>query len=1074
MSSSSNKRRKRDHAVLKETSTLRLRYCPGCHIQFQELKRHMLSSQCKKYLITCTNCDEKFTSDANFNQHINKRSSTKCKEAFMQQNEQNRFTTSQVKIPWEQMQTSSSFSAHAAMTDLEIIHHQASKSVSKYDPVTEIKIEQAIKQSLQYDSEDSVDIEEISNSTEVTEHQDVGPTELAQDRVLAYNANMFIDMKKTKEEETAAIPDDMEYVTSLRLLQLLIEKNISLTHYDDFMRWRDMDSCSNTKFLTLDALLKKAARKTFGDTLASKMKPKVEQVNLSSGRRCHMVVFDPDAAIFDLLNNTNLTCSTNMIFDEKDGNPFHIEYRDYFNDVNTSPLYQKTYIDEKINPLDEVLCPMALYIDELQLDAFGKLGLEPVVLTLLIYNRETRNQHKAHRVIGYMPNFKRFFGNKSYTADQKAADYHECLSVIISQLKPIQNRAGFMWDFKLKEHPHQTFKRKLKFPLFYVVGDAKGNDMLAGRYGSRNNTACVARDCDVGLDVCDNPLHKCKFHRHTLLSTMSETELKQLSFRKLKKNAFDGIWFGSQPYGLLGALPPEPLHLWNLGLIERIVFSFFARLSPEKIKVLDRHVGFICSHCSKQSDRDFPNMETFSSGISDAKRLSAKEKLARVFCIYVTLLTKDFNEEVVGSVGRQIVPNEMDGVLTQKEYCNWIRVFEETLLFSSWIYHDQHPKHFFIGGRKSIVAKRIVKFMSMYKKCAPRADGMGLKILKFHQLLHLWWIIRMFASLLNVDGARGESNNQYLAKSLGKKTQQQHKTLNFQTAQMSFKRDLILQSIEVSVKQSIEEKPKSSNTENLSPGGSKFVLSFDYECNKVSSHWTSWKMRGKSCRFSPLTLEAVFHKLKNYNGGKIHRRLKSIHGFTEVTLTEPESAIIRACPSYRSCKDWHDWVNIEWDIDSSTSELSAQVLIFLDITSIEYEETDSMESTSVHQEFSDDFVAIVHSVNIQKGSKTMPIDSRGPINRQRGYFSSIASWYNMEEEYQLVSISTFQSKCFVLVDTVQEGATENFPGTAKRIVRLLPKSQWHNKFIDYSNNHNAFTPVPDLSVTDEDLKYYEA
>ena len=1035
---------------------------------------HMLSSDCKKYLIVCSNCDEKFTSEANFKQHINRKSSNKCKEAFMEHNQQNRFTTSQVKIPWDQMQAASSFTAYTAMTELEIIHQQVSKSVSKKDPVSGIKIEKAINESLQYDSEESGEPDAMNNFIELTEHQDVAATVSAPCLNLEYNVNMFVDMKEKKDEETASIPDDMEYVTSLRLLKLLIEKNISLTHYDDFMRWKDMDSCSNTKFLSLDALLKKAARKTFGDTLASKMKPRVEQVDLSSGRRCHMVVFDPDAAIFDLLNNVNLTCSTNMIFDEKEGNPFHVEYCDYFDDVNTSPLYWKTYTDENINPHEEVLCPLALYIDELQLDAFGKLGLEPVVVTLLIYNRETRNQHKAHRVIGYMPNFKRFFGNKSYTPDQKAADYHECLSVIMTKLKQIQNKDGFVWDFQLKEYPQQTFRRKLKFPLFYVVGDAKGNDMLAGRYGSRNNTACVARDCDVGLGVCDNPLHRCKFHRHSVVRGMSEAELKQLSFRKLKVNAFDGIWFGSQPYGLLGALPPEPLHLWNLGLIERIVFSFFARLSPEKIKVLDRHVGFICSHSSKQSDRNFPNMETFCSGISDAKRLSAKEKLARVFCIYVTLLTKDFNEEVVGSVGRQIVPNVMDGVITQKEYCNWVKVFEETLLFSSWIYHDQHPKHFFIGGRKSVVAKRIVKFMTMYKKCAPRADGMGLKILKFHQLLHLWWIIRMFASLLNVDGARGECNNQYLAKSVGKKTQQQHKTLNFQTAQMSFKRDLILQSIEASVEQSLQDKTNSLCPENLSPGGSKFVVSFDYSTNQVSSHWKSWKMRGKSCRFSPLTLEAVFNKLKNYNGGTRGRRIKSIHGFTEVHMLEPERATIRACPSYRSCKDWHDWVNIEWDIDSSSSELSAQALIFLDMNSIEYERTDSMECMSEHLEINDDCMAIVHSVNLQRGSKTMPIDCSGPIDRQRGYFSSIASWHYMEEEYQMVSISTFQSKCFVLVDTVQEGATENFPGTAKRIVKLMPKNQWHNKFIDYSKKNDTSTYFPDLSVTDEDLKYYEA
>ena len=101
-----------------------------------------------------------------------------------------------------------------------------------------------------------------------------------------------------------------------------------------------------------------------------------------------MILFEPEAAIYDLLNDSNLTCGSNMIFEEKDGNPFHIDNtKDYYDDINTSPLYLKTYSDERINPHEEVLCPMSLYIDELQLDAFGKLGLEPVVLTLLIYNR---------------------------------------------------------------------------------------------------------------------------------------------------------------------------------------------------------------------------------------------------------------------------------------------------------------------------------------------------------------------------------------------------------------------------------------------------------------------------------------------------------------------------------------------------------------------------------------------------------------------------------------------------------------------------------------------------------------
>ena len=110
------------------------------------------------------------------------------------------------------------------MTELEIIHQQVSKSVSKKDPVSGIKIEKAINESLQYDSEESGEPDAMNNFIELTEHQDVAATGSAPGLNLEYNVNMFVDMKEKKDEETASIPDDMEYVTSLRLLQLLIEK----------------------------------------------------------------------------------------------------------------------------------------------------------------------------------------------------------------------------------------------------------------------------------------------------------------------------------------------------------------------------------------------------------------------------------------------------------------------------------------------------------------------------------------------------------------------------------------------------------------------------------------------------------------------------------------------------------------------------------------------------------------------------------------------------------------------------------------------------------------------------------
>ena len=83
----------------------RMKHCPGCSQRFQDLKKHMLTSSCIKDMVVCTQCDEKFISEAYFKQHINWKSNPKCKETFKAQSNRNNFTTSQVAIPWNAMQS---------------------------------------------------------------------------------------------------------------------------------------------------------------------------------------------------------------------------------------------------------------------------------------------------------------------------------------------------------------------------------------------------------------------------------------------------------------------------------------------------------------------------------------------------------------------------------------------------------------------------------------------------------------------------------------------------------------------------------------------------------------------------------------------------------------------------------------------------------------------------------------------------------------------------------------------------------------------------------------------------------
>ena len=593
------------------------------------------------------------------------------------------------------------------------------------------------------DGDDEADRVEGSISNTIIVGADQNPSE---------PSSFLVDMKNKEEEEKQLSLNDNDFRTSIKLLNVLISKKISLHRYSDIMEWRYMDS--GYKYLTLDQTINLATQRLYGKSLAKEMAPNVSMISLPSGRSAPLVVFNPKAMIYDLLSSPDITCRESMIFDKTSPNPFHVANSQNYGDFDSSTYYTETMRTMNINTEESVLCPIVLYIDELKLDAFGKLALEPVVMSLMIYNRKKRNLAKTWRVIGYMPNFSSLFGSKSYPTEQKNDDYHFCLGKIIDGIRDLQkNKHGYLWDFTFADGQGNTatYQRKLHFPLAYVIGDAKGHDLLCGRKGTHHQTKCVGRDCDALLNTCDDPSIKCNFLRMSKIEAMSKAELDQISFNKLKKNAFSGIWFGSQPYGINGCVPAEPLHQINLGLLERLPASFFMRLSDKSISILDRHVGFTCTYFHRQSDRSHPDMRAFRAGVSNAKRLTGKEKLCRVFCIYLVLLTTEFQQDIVGSAGRRNKSdpdanarsnNDDDNddtplVISKDEYNSWVNVFEQTLLLTSWIYAPEHPKVFFKGGRKSVVAKRMVQFMNMYKKAAPRKTGVGLKLVKFHQISHL-------------------------------------------------------------------------------------------------------------------------------------------------------------------------------------------------------------------------------------------------------------------------------------------------------------------------------------------------
>ena len=604
------------------------------------------------------------------------------------------------------------------------------------------------------------DINDLHNdyNYDIQQVQDI-PTQ----QLTIIDVNHLLCLKNVHLHELSTKVSDTDYKDALELVQILMKKKLSLSSYDEFMKWKH-SSCNNKSYYSLSALKKTALNRVYGKTLGNKMYPKNTILECpSTGRKVNVVTTDIDAIIVDMLSDKELTCHDNLIFKDGDiDDPFHWNLNENYGDFEQSGFYNNTVKEYITNRDTELLVPICIYMDETTLDAFGKLSLHPVVMTLMIYNRKTRNLEMTWRTIGYLPNFNEMKGTKNLTPEQKLNDFHYILRYILNGIEKLQSiKEGLDWEFEFPEFPNKKYIRKLKFPISHIIGDAKGNDTLCGRFQSRVTTKYLCRDCDVLTQESDDTQSKCNFFQYDILQAKTKDEMEELCFRKIEPyNAFESIWFGSNPYGLNGACPPDPLHQINKGIPQRLPNCFLKeRLSINLVKQFDNHVSYICTHYRRQSDRDVPELRFFCKGVSEDSKLSGNENIGRLFAMYLTLLTRDFERICVGQKGRKPDKETPATIISQTEYNNWILVFEETLILVAWVYYEKHPKVVFKGGRNSVSVDRMRDFMNTFKETAKRSGGMGFKLLKYHQLLHLWIVIRMYSSLTNVDSARNESHH---------------------------------------------------------------------------------------------------------------------------------------------------------------------------------------------------------------------------------------------------------------------------------------------------------------------------
>ena len=160
------------------------------------------------------------------------------------------------------------------------------------------------------------------------------------------------------------------------------------------------------------------------------MKPQIKTIFCEGlNQDVNIVLHDFKQCVYSLLMDKELMQSKNIL-------PWDTIDKE-IDDVNTGSVFknaQKVYIND---PSKERLVPIIFFTDKTHTDIHGRLCLEPVQFTLGIFNRETRNNPKAWRTIGYVTDHSY---DKKCTTEMKVQDYHKILEVILETFKHSQKK----------------------------------------------------------------------------------------------------------------------------------------------------------------------------------------------------------------------------------------------------------------------------------------------------------------------------------------------------------------------------------------------------------------------------------------------------------------------------------------------------------------------------------------------------------------------------------------------------------------------------------------------------------
>ena len=619
-----------------------------------------------------------------------------------------------------------------------------------------------------------------------------------------------------------------------QLIALLQDSNAPLSLYSSITSWVQDNADNGTfssggKLPTRDKILKNLAQRYHMKGLQPK---EIELTLPNAGSKIKVNTFSFTETLTSLLTDPELMKDENFAFPDPN-DPFSAPEK--WTDDKNSPEYQQQK-DRQVGDLvggrwyartyharcdaskKEILCPIIIFVDKTHSDVKGRLTQEPVMYTLGIFNQKTRNNPRAWRPLGLLPNFKSVRQDRN--TERKQEDFHYVLSHVLQELKDVQKKEGVRVKFPYRG---KQITAVFKVPTACVLGDHEGQNKNCGHKGCNTHKFC--RRCDIKKEMSDEPMVGEPVLAKDIDKLREQNKKEELQARShymmQKGTAYTGMDFGCDDGGGINQYSfADVMHTIKHGLMDHIRLLLFDEVMPghnekdlkkhakrlksndqeyggrtkageKNEKVIAKKMKVFLDEVAKywgrlllhQSDRSLGKTH-FPSGI--ASGLNSKftcEEMPSVLLLLTMILASDIGRQFFETAPSQAVRKaklddggmqmRMDSIRT----ADYIWAFEECIMMCELFASDLMTVEFV----ETYLRPYIGLLIERWTRKLPRNKGDGWRMVKFHNLMHFPDILLEMGNSKVSDTETGEHGH-IRVKSLAQKTQRVLRTFDRQVA----------------------------------------------------------------------------------------------------------------------------------------------------------------------------------------------------------------------------------------------------------------------------------------------------